>query len=391
MHPSVLIHLPRQQDPQYILERAASVLHVPLPALRDFARAHAHLDKRPRLNSDVPMSPPFFGGVPPRDEEKQAPVGPPEQDGPGGRRQFPVLPENSTLLEWGGSGVAECLASFCQPSSGYESDPGRSPAANLCPRWLTSGAGYSSVPVSAAYDYGGRRPFPATMTSPAQEHGHVPFAAAAGPAEPPTNLFACEDPVVVAQYMQAYPPLQPSRAAGDQPTTRREAMFYPDSVPNPHFYKAEDGGAAMAPPNLRADPPPMGGRPAFPVDVMPVADSPAVSRQSTVIGGAAPSYGMMAGYGASDSLMPDGRMGMQLKSPESNLDVVFPNQKAPPSKRGPFKDHRERQKTAQTRKIGSCIRCRMQRIRVSLRTGPPRSLRRRRRATAPDRGVVTSC
>lgn len=34
-------------------------------------------------------------------------------------------------------------------------------------------------------------------------------------------------------------------------------------------------------------------------------------------------------------------------------------------KRGPFRDPGLREQTAQTRKIGSCIRCRMQRIRVS--------------------------
>jgi len=218
----------------------------------------------------------------------------------------------------------------------------------------------------------------AGMTSPDQDHNHVPFAAAAGPSEPPTNVFACEDPAVVAQYMQAYPPLQPTRAAGDQPSTRRETMFYPDGVPNAHFFKAEDGGAGMVPPSLGPEAPAMGGRPTFPGDLMPVAGSPTVTRQPAVIGGPPPSsYGMMPGYGPSDSLLPDGRGGLQLQSPESNLDVVFPNQKAPPSKRGPFKDHRERQKTAQTRKIGSCIRCRMQRIRVScFYTGPPRAPQR---------------
>lgn len=47
------------------------------------------------------------------------------------------------------------------------------------------------------------------------------------------------------------------------------------------------------------------------------------------------------------------------------LALVLPNQKPPATKRGPFKDLQKREKTAQVRKIGSCIRCRMQRIRVS--------------------------
>jgi len=126
--PSVLLDVHRQQDPHSILERAASILQVPLSALRDLRLAHAHADKRQRLSSDVPMSPPFLGGDPSRDEEKRSAVGQAEQHGPGGRRQFPVMTETSTLLEWSGSGIAECFASFsvCQPTSGYESDPGKS-------------------------------------------------------------------------------------------------------------------------------------------------------------------------------------------------------------------------------------------------------------------------
>lgn len=48
---------------------------------------------------------------------------------------------------------------------------------------------------------------------------------------------------------------------------------------------------------------------------------------------------------------------------QSNFDILLPNQRG--GKRGPFKDPSLREQTAQTRKIGSCIRCRMQRIRVS--------------------------
>lgn len=50
---------------------------------------------------------------------------------------------------------------------------------------------------------------------------------------------------------------------------------------------------------------------------------------------------------------------------EDDLALMLPNQKPPATKRGPFKDLQKREKTAQVRKIGSCIRCRMQRIRVS--------------------------
>lgn len=48
----------------------------------------------------------------------------------------------------------------------------------------------------------------------------------------------------------------------------------------------------------------------------------------------------------------------------SDLALMPRHDKPPPTRRGPFKDLQKREKTAQVRKIGSCIRCRMQRIRV---------------------------
>jgi hypothetical protein len=56
----------------------------------------------------------------------------------------------------------------------------------------------------------------------------------------------------------------------------------------------------------------------------------------------------------------------QLERLNSKYSILVPNQRG--GKRGPFKDPSLREQTAQTRKMGSCIRCRMQRIRVS---GPP--------------------
>ncbi|KAJ6446009.1 pre-mRNA splicing factor clf1 [Purpureocillium lavendulum] len=46
----------------------------------------------------------------------------------------------------------------------------------------------------------------------------------------------------------------------------------------------------------------------------------------------------------------------------SSFDILLPDQRGG-GKRGPFKDAKLREQTAQTRRTGSCIRCRMQRIR----------------------------
>lgn len=84
------------------------------------------------------------------------------------------------------------------------------------------------------------------------------------------------------------------------------------------------------------------------------ADS-GVSRYSV-----APAYGgrgqVVVGDGSDHALMyHDSNYGAMLPSPMNR----------PAARRGPFKNNDDREKTAQTRKIGSCVRCRMQRIRVS--------------------------
>lgn len=58
-------------------------------------------------------------------------------------------------------------------------------------------------------------------------------------------------------------------------------------------------------------------------------------------------------------------LGYVLPSQPDDSELMTPIQQKPaPTKRGPFKDPQKRIRTAQTRKMGSCIRCRMQRIRV---------------------------
>jgi hypothetical protein len=74
---------------------------------------------------------------------------------------------------------------------------------------------------------------------------------------------------------------------------------------------------------------------------------------------------MMHGYGATDHI-PHGEDG-SLGEDGQRYDLSYRNHMGrPPARRGPFKSNDDREKTAQTRKIGSCVRCRMQRIRVSL-------------------------
>ncbi|KAF4463562.1 hypothetical protein FALBO_9615 [Fusarium albosuccineum] len=74
-----------------------------------------------------------------------------------------------------------------------------------------------------------------------------------------------------------------------------------------------------------------------------------------------PQYGIVPTAPLGGSPMQNGWSDVQLMDQQANFEILLPNQRG--GKRGPFKDPNLREQTAQTRKIGSCIRCRMQRIR----------------------------
>lgn len=77
-------------------------------------------------------------------------------------------------------------------------------------------------------------------------------------------------------------------------------------------------------------------------------------------------YPMSHNYGHEGNIQTEHASFFQLDSQGNQLDMVLTTQKPQATKRGPFKDPKKREKTAQVRKVGSCIRCRMQRIRVSV-------------------------
>ncbi len=154
-----------------------------------------------------------------------------------------------------------------------------------------------------------------------------------------SNTFEYDSHAKVPTSIPAYPGMQANRPMAVQPTTRGEGMVYPDlssnqgyvsqlqqySPANNHLISSQSYG-----------PSPLGipGQPIF---------------ASTAYQGRYPQAAeRVDGIG-----QPRG------------LDVVLTNQKPTQAKRGPFKTNDEREATAETRKIGSCIRCRMQRIRVS--------------------------
>lgn len=181
-----------------------------------------------------------------------------------------------------------------------------------------------------------------------------------------TDLFACDDPSDMAHYLQ-YAPLQPSRTIlGSQPSTSAEEMLYPGSPLRSQCLNNSEAlqvtGLGIRGHDGRMEPldSNTGMAAALTTDPTP---SP-LSHQSTY--GAVPArYDMAHDYRNPDSTLSGGAKGLEMQT-RSDFDAVYKPHHRTSARRGPFKDHEKREKTAQTRRIGSCIRCRMQRIRVSL-------------------------
>jgi hypothetical protein len=137
-----------------------------------------------------------------------------------------------------------------------------------------------------------------------------------------------------------------------QPPTTREEMVYP--VPSRVAGDGLDGGPGYT------------GTGSHYLTRSPVKSETIPS----VYGGGA----VTAQYGGQDGFGDISRLqdpyGFDLKRdsdrPDGSSFDIYPAHRSVPARRGAFKDQELRAKTARTRKMGSCIRCKMQRIRCNL-------------------------
>jgi hypothetical protein len=150
--------------------------------------------------------------------------------------------------------------------------------------------------------------------------------------------------------------MRPTSVTGIQPPTGREEMIYPVTSPVT-VTDGSNGGSPQA------------------------SSLESVSLQSSSLGNGYAASALPTNYDEEKALMSLAPPGFPILNLEleqrsagalpDNQDRIpslnfCPPQRSTPVKRGPFKDQDQREKTALTRKIGSCIRCRMQRIRVSI-------------------------
>ncbi|KAK4097515.1 hypothetical protein N658DRAFT_433826 [Parathielavia hyrcaniae] len=275
------------------------------------------------------MTTSYSDGLPVPHAQEKAPLGvQPDGGTNAGRKSYGLLPGRSFSSGWTGARLADCFASIsmCSP---FESQPSCEPLVS-----------------PASYDYQGHRP-PALETSVVSAQPQSQASLLPTPVSPDSAaLFPCDDPAMMAQYLTNYPPLQPERLMDFQPAIRREEMIYPGM------------SAAVK----------------FECDQPYLADA---SVRASALPGAYGARGHSSPYdehgialSLSSHFYPV--QGFSVRSASEHAPAhddsadLFPAPKATPVKRGPFKDQDSREKTALTRKMGSCIRCRMQRIRCNL-------------------------
>lgn len=169
-------------------------------------------------------------------------------------------------------------------------------------------------------------------------------------------MFPCDDPSFVGPYLPSYPTLQPTRPLGMQPAPAREEMVYPVTSAIIKYDGIDDTTHSGSILEIQGQ--------------SCLVDSPlqtgALPAPYAVVGGESSTYDGHSGFMGLNSRFHQ----MQGVESKPGADSFGGGEGVPhrnmPAKRGPFRDQDQREKTAVTRKMGSCIRCRMQRIRVCI-------------------------
>ncbi|KAI0863093.1 hypothetical protein F4860DRAFT_502226 [Xylaria cubensis] len=297
-----------------ILAQAAVILNCSVSELynldsRGSSLSHLHhpissysiSSKRPRLSTDLSAMP---------SHEKSPAV---EQDISG-------HPEDGFTLSMGQGRITQCLTSFSVCS----------PCGTCAP------PGYTTIPaVISPYGYTERSYIDNKLPPSHSIPGTVSQA--------PPSLLSSNNPILAQQTFTGYTGLQPNRSMSTdqwtvQPTTSREGMVYPGPVPS-QGYTVQPGMQSSSPVSP-------GNQTTGVPDFTPSSYEAQVESKAQYSTHRPPHAEV------------DGR-----RVNTRELDFVPPNQRPPPARRGPFRNQHDRERTAETRRIGSCIRCRMQRIR----------------------------
>ncbi|SPN96749.1 uncharacterized protein DNG_00269 [Cephalotrichum gorgonifer] len=192
------------------------------------------------------------------------------------------------------------------------------------------------------------------------------------PTKGPVAASFLDDDTQAGRYLPTYLPLQPDPQSTVTQPGSGEPLAY-SNQPLPEYYNESHLARSM----------PMGSDAARPAPFMeeqmmgatvassiPFGTTVPVHRPSNEPDIGAPQYGAVPAYdGRGEMIVGDGSDHAMMYP---RYDVMLSNpMNRPAARRGPFKNNDDREKTAQTRKIGSCVRCRMQRIRCLTNPGEP--------------------
>ncbi|KAI1101102.1 hypothetical protein F4804DRAFT_23030 [Jackrogersella minutella] len=304
----------------HILQQAASILNCSVAQLLGLNNRSSHPPQYPLSSiSSIPYSVPTkrvrlsADMASASSQEKSSPPTPSVQDGP----------EHSHGPEVSSSGFLPASIDRSRLAQYFSNFSVCSPCTTCEPQV------YGSIPANSPYPYAPTRQyFDDRPSSP----GPVPGTMS--PDQP--NAFASNAPSTAPQMMSNYPILQSNRPMTIQPSTSGEGMVYPESLSNQPYFNQPDFHHGL--PN---------------------------SMSNNAMGTQSYSPSSLRHNSMAEDVPPQEVDRARIDSRPREMDIVHPSQRPPPARRGPFKSNETRQQTAETRRIGSCIRCRMQRIRVS--------------------------
>lgn len=174
-----------------------------------------------------------------------------------------------------------------------------------------------------------------------------------------------DDGSQTTRYLPTYPALQPdAQSAVAQPDNGEQLVY--TNPPLPEYY-TESQLARPAAPYMEGQ-----VVSAAVVSAAPFTEAMPLHRPTNDPDSGASQYNVVPAYDGHGHVMVGDGSDQAIMYHDARYDVMMANpMNRPAARRGPFKNNDDREKTAQTRKMGSCVRCRMQRIRVWFPSYPP--------------------
>ncbi|PKS06558.1 hypothetical protein jhhlp_007306 [Lomentospora prolificans] len=233
---------------------------------------------------------------------------------------------------------------------------------------------YYPIAPPPTYDYEPNRPY--TVEKPPSMDVVSSGGFVNAPLKAPSPSSFMEDGTSSTRYLPNYPALQPSpQPEMDQNDNRGQLNFNTHSSVSDYYVNDNQLTTSVA---LDTDI----SRPGSMVQEHPISAvqcSPQFSdalpqpHSDGGLGNAVARYNNIPNYGGRAHVNTNNTVSYpDMMHRGSPFDAMLTSPlNRPAARRGPFKNNDDREKTAQTRKIGSCVRCRMQRIRCLINPTEP--------------------